>query len=224
MGKTALLAGGSGLIGGHCLEFLLKDATYDRVHVLVRQPLGVVSDKLIQHVGSLEILEQTMENFGIDDVFCCLGTTLKKAGSKEAFRVVDFDYPFRIAKKAKSIGATGFYLVSALGADPESKFFYNRVKGDVERAVADCGFERYAIFRPSLLVGKRKERRPAEEWSGMLARCLSFVFIGPMKRFRPVAAAAVALAMVSAAKETVPGVRVYESVRIHAMADSMIGA
>lgn len=127
--RTALLLGATGLVGGHCLNFLLNDESYGRVSVLGRRPLEREHPKLEQHLVDFDRLENSAELIQAQDVFCCLGTTIKKAGSQEAFRRVDFEYPLQSARVAARQGAERFLIVTAIGADPGSRIFYNRVKG-----------------------------------------------------------------------------------------------
>jgi len=162
--KTALLLGGSGLTGGHCLDYLLNDAHYSQVVALVRRPLPVEHPKLIQRQVNFDQLDDCLARIQTNDVYCCLGTTIKKAGSQKAFYAVDFIYPAEIAKLSIANGAEQFLLISALGANPRSLIFYNRVKGEVEETIARYGFKGFYIFRPSLLLGTRRERRPSEEF------------------------------------------------------------
>ncbi|HKP74220.1 MAG TPA: oxidoreductase, partial [Longimicrobiaceae bacterium] len=144
-------------------------------------------------------------------VFCCLGTTIAKAGSQEAFYRVDHDYPVAAAKLASERGAKRFLIVTALGGNPASRVFYNRVKGEVERDVAAFPFEGVGILRPSLILGPRDERRPAEAWAQKLAPLASPLLWGPLRKYRAIPATAVAAAMVRLAKEGFRGVRVLES-------------
>ncbi len=217
--KTALLLGGSGLTGGHCLEYLLNDAHYNQVVALVRRPLSVEHPKLIQHQADFHRLEDCLAGMRINDVFCCLGTTIKKAGSQKAFYEVDFVYPTEIAKLSLASGAEQFLLISALGADPGSAIFYNRVKGEVEEAIARYGFKGFYIFRPSLLLGKRRESRPAEKFGQKLFHWFSFIFKGFLQKYKPIESRAVAFAMVAVAKEQPLGKRIIESRRIQAIYD-----
>ena len=217
--KTALLLGGSGLTGGHCLEYLLNDAHYNQVVALVRRPLSVEHPKLIQHQADFHRLDDCLAGMRINDVFCCLGTTIKKAGSQKAFYEVDFVYPTEIAKLSLASGAEQFLLISALGADPGSAIFYNRVKGEVEEAIARYGFKGFYIFRPSLLLGKRRESRPAEKFGQKLFHWFSFIFKGFLQKYKPIESRAVAFAMVAVAKEQPLGKRIIESRRIQAIYD-----
>lgn len=215
--KTALLVGASGLIGSHCLEFLLADTSYREVRVLVRRPLDIEHPKLVQYQVNFESLGDYKDVIGADDVYCCLGTTIKKAGSKTAFARVDLGYTAEIAGLAFNNGATLFLLVSAMGADPGSRIFYNRIKGEVEESIARCGYDSVLIFRPSLLLGERKERRFGEELGQMLSRWLPFAFSGFMKKYRPIAGKVVAYVMVEIAGNQWQGEHIFESEKIESL-------
>lgn len=148
-------------------------------------------------------------------VFCCLGTTRAKAGSERAFRRVDYEYPLALAEIAASMNAEAFLVVSSLGADPNSKLFYSRVKGELERDLEKLSLRALRIFRPSLLLGARAERRAGERLAIALARPLSALLHGPLEKYRPIAADGVARAMLEVALNP-PADRhsVYESSRI----------
>lgn len=137
-------------------------------------------------------------------MLCALGTTLRRAGSRERFREVDLGYPLRIAELALRRGAGHFLLVSSVGADPGSRFFYSRVKGELEQAILELGYPAVTVVRPSLLLGERREFRPGEQ----IAK--RFGFLAP-PRYRPVHAADVAAILVDAARRREPGKRVIES-------------
>ncbi len=217
--KTALLLGASGLTGGHCLDYLLNDEHYKQVITLVRRPLPIEHPKLIQHQVDFNQLNDCLADSKINDVFCCLGTTIKKAGSQKAFYEVDYTYPTEIAKLSLANGAEQFLLISAIGANPGSSAFYNRVKGEVEEEIARYGFKGFYVFRPSLLLGKRQERRPAEEFGEKFSRWFSFIFIGAWKQYKPVASRAVAYAMVKVAKKQPHGKQIIESNLIQSLYD-----
>jgi len=206
--RTALLAGATGLIGGHVLRLLLADDAYQRVTVVGRRGLPVTSPKLQQRLVDFDQLAD-LDAPKVDDVFCCLGTTMKKAGSQEAFRKVDLGYVTALARLCARHGAKQFLLVSAIGANPASRIFYNRVKGEAEAAVRAAGFAATQVFQPSLLLGSRGESRPAERLGILVGGALGFVFAGPLRRYRPIPAATVAAAMVKAAKKARPGAHVY---------------
>lgn len=211
-GRTALLAGATGLVGGHCLDRLLAEPAYTRVITLGRRPLPRDDAKLEQRVVELDRLGTAGLEFPrASDVFCCLGTTMKQAGSEAAFRQVDFTYVVSLASLALGSGATQFLLVSSLGANPTSRIFYSRVKGETEAAVTALPFEGRQIFRPSILVGARHERRAGESLGAALLRGTAFAMVGPLRKYRPIAAATVAEAMVRVALRAPRGVNIYES-------------
>lgn len=206
--RTALVAGASGLVGGHLLDALLEDARYREVLSLGRRPLPKQHPKLVQHTVDFARLEAEALP-AAQDAFCCLGTTIKKAGSQEAFRAVDHDAVLAFARAAKKAGVQRFLVVTALGANPRSRVFYNRVKGEVEEALEAMGFESLVILQPSLLLGERAERRPGEHAAIIASRVLA-PLLRPLAS-RPIEARTVARAMVALAREAPGGVRVVAS-------------
>ena len=210
MSRTALVAGASGLVGGHLLHLLLADAAYARVITLARRQLDTRHAKLDQRVLDLGALDAVTDPPHVDDAFCCIGTTIKKAGSQDAFRRVDYDYVLAFARTAQRAGARQFLLVTALGADPSSRIFYSRVKGEIEQAVRELPFQGIQIFRPSFLMGERAEARLAERIGVPIARAVAPLLVGPLRRYRPIDAADVARAMVHVAKEALRGPNVFE--------------
>jgi uncharacterized protein YbjT (DUF2867 family) len=219
--RTALLLGASGLVGGHVLRFLLESPLYSAVRVLVREEIkpdqlksiGVdpSNSRLEQRVINFDRLEDSAALFRADDLYSCLGTTIKKAKTKEAFYRVDFTYSFEAAKLAREQGVQRFLLVSSVGADAHSKIFYSQVKGELEEAITQLQFPSTSIFRPSVLLGHRHESRPWEEFSGRLIRPLTGLLIGPLAKYRPIAAEVVAQAMVSEAEKSQLGLHHYDS-------------
>ena len=169
---TALLAGATGLVGGECLRSLLASERYSAVIVVTRRDIGERArhPKLKQYVTEFAQLGDLRSKLRAHHVFCALGTTLRKAGSRRAFREVDFEYPLRLAQLARMEGATHFSIVSAVGANARSPFFYSRVKGEVEDALLGMNWPSLAIFRPSLIAGTRAESRPLERVSESLLR------------------------------------------------------
>lgn len=205
--RIALLAGASGLVGGHCLRLLLADPAYGRVIALGRRALPLQHAKLDQKLVDFAHIADLVPR--ADDVYCCLGTTIKKAGSQAVFHKVDHDYVVALAEAAKQAGARRFLLVSAVGAKPRSRIFYNRVKGEVERDVSAVAFAAVHIFRPSLLLGERPESRPFERLAFPLFKALTPLLVGPLRNSRAIAAATVARAMIRAALGNATGVRIY---------------
>lgn len=208
---TALLLGATGLIGGHVLDLLLADGAYGRVVTLGRRPVAREHPKLEQQVADLGRLEEHADRFNADAVFCCLGTTIKAAGSQEAFRRVDYEYVVNSARMAAEHGVQRYLLVTAAGADAGSRIFYNRVKGEAEDAVRALPLPGVVILRPSLLLGERAEPRPIESFAQRWAPAIDRLMVGPLRRYRPVEARAVARAMVRLAAQEPRGVRVVEN-------------
>ncbi len=208
MAKTALLAGGTGLIGGQVLELLLKDDRYSSVIALSRKPLNVSNPKLINFVCELKDLATYQDQLKADDVFCCLGTTIKKAKSKENFRAVDFDAPLALAKIAKEQGAKKYLLVSSLGANRNSSIFYNKVKGELEEAIKQVGLDSFHIFRPSLLLGSRQEERTGEDAAKILYKVFGFLI---SKKYQAIESIKVARALISFAQQGQTGNSIHES-------------
>lgn len=200
--RSALILGASGLVGSHCLQILLRRPEYERVFAAVRRPLGLTDPKLT---------EVPLDDIPlVTDVFCALGTTIKKAGSREAFRHIDCELPRNIARYAASHGARRFFLVSSVDAEANSSNFYLRVKAELEDAVAAMPFESVEIFRPSFLIGDRPESRPVERWGIAVARALQFSLQGKLRKYRPIPARTVAAAMVAAALEASHGRRIHQ--------------
>ncbi len=217
--RSALVVGASGLIGRHLLDALLGDESYSRITVLVRKSLPLQHTKLQQQIVDFEQLEYHAHTIKADDVFCCLGTTIKQAGSQDKFYQVDFTYPYTIASIASRNGSGQFLIVTALGASAKSGIFYNRVKGTIEEAVAGLKFRSIHMFRPSLLLGNRGEFRLGEKIGMVLFRSLSFIMIGRWRKYRAIQASVVAQAMVTMAKLDLQGHRTYESDVIQAIYD-----
>jgi len=211
MRKTALLAGASGLIGSQLLPLLLASERYSKVIVVGRRALPVLHPKLTQVVTELDRLADVRLQLIADDVYCCLGTTMRQAGSKKAFYQVDFLYVVTLAALAAGNFASQFMVVSSLGADAEAAVYYSRVKGEMEAAVRETPFRAIHIFRPSLLLGARDQPRLGERVAAAALRLARPLLRGPLQQYRPVTAAAVAAAMLRAADEDGGGVRVHES-------------
>ena len=209
--KTALIVGATGLTGQSLLALLLEDSHYNRVVILTRKALPQQHSKLEQYTVDFERLEDYQEHMVADDVFCCLGTTIKKAGSKENFKKVDYHYPVNVAEICLKQGAQQFLIVTAIGADAHSNIFYNRVKGEVEATLKKMPYAGMGIFRPSLLLGSRAEKRFGEYAGKLLFKLVGFMMVGKLKRYKGIAASKVAKAMAVEAKHTMQGVHTFES-------------
>jgi len=202
--RSVLLLGATGLIGRQVLPLLLDDPSVERVIVLVRRPTGITNSKLSEQPFDIN------RSHNVDQIVCALGTTMKVAGSEEAFRLVDHDYPILAARLHRD-WARQYILVSSVGADPKSRFFYNRVKGETERDLIELGYPSTAILRPSLLLGSRDEFRLGER----IASKLGWLMPRSMK---PIDSGLVARAIATLAREQRPGVQVIESEAIRALA------
>ncbi|OAZ39218.1 NAD(P)H-binding protein [Paenibacillus polymyxa] len=210
MERKAVVVGGTGLVGGYVVRELLVQKEYTRVMVMGRRPLDIKHPKLEQALIDWEQPQKsTFALEGVDDVFCCLGTTMKKAGSKERFRQVDLDYPVLTAQLGKEAGAVQMLAVSAMGADPDSRVFYNRTKGEAEEALAAIGLPALHLFRPSLILGARSERRFGEAAATVVMKALDGLMTGRLASYRAIPASFIARAMVRIALAQASGVHIY---------------
>lgn len=211
--RRALLLGATGRVGGFLLDLFLGDPAYDRTIVLGRRSVGRSHPRLEERILDFEAgnghgcavpaFATVRDAFAVDDVFCALGTTIRKAGSRAAFRRVDVDYVVEAARWAAKMGAQRFLVVSSMGADARSRIAYNRDKGEMEDAVREVPIAVW-IFRPSLLLGDRGEFRTGEALASLVFRPLAPLFVGPLQRLRPIHARDVAAAMLAAAHSDRP--------------------
>jgi uncharacterized protein YbjT (DUF2867 family) len=197
---TALVAGASGFVGGYLLEHLAAQPEFTRVIAVTRRPLQSDLPRLANRIVRFEALGESLKGTRAEVAFCALGTTLNDAGSREAFRRVDFDVVLAYARAAQAAGAQRFVLVSSIGADPGANNFYLRVKGETEEAVAALGFAALDIMQPGLLLGMRKELRPLELAASVVMPILNLALHGPAEKYRAIPASVVAAAMVGAAR------------------------
>ena len=209
MPRTALIAGATGLVGAALLRQLTAHDAYAEVRALGRRPPSLESGKIRNVASDFGNLAQLGAELAVDDVFCCLGTTLRAAGSRAAFERVDYHMVVDLARATHKAGAQRFLVVSAVGASARSPAFYSRVKARMEEAVAEVPFTAVHIVRPSLLLGERAEHRPGEALAQKLAPLLSVGMVGPLAKYRPVAADDVAAALVRYALADTRGVQVH---------------
>ena len=215
--RKALLVGATGLIGNHCLHALLNDDAFAEVEAWVRKPLGIVHNKL--RIVLIDFPDISRIPFtDASHVFCCLGTTIKNAGSQDAFRRVDFEYVVEMAKLAQRSGIEKFLVISSLGANIRASNFYLRIKGEMEEDVINCGLRAVVILRPSILLGKRNELRPAEVIGKAVMQVFNFMLFGKLKKYRAIKASDVARTMVKLAKENNTGILKIESDQIQELA------
>lgn len=222
MPETTVLFGATGFVGSACLDLLLGDERYGRVHVIGRRAPERQHPKLTAHRADLGRIDElrALPVGAIDSVICCLGTTIAKAGSQEAFRRVDFEYVLNAARFAKALGAAQFLLVSSVGADPRSKVFYTRVKGETEDAVSELGIASVGIFRPSLILGPRQESRLLEQTAKSVMQTFAFALVGALSKYRPIHALTIARAMLGAAARREAGISIYEYDRMTKLASA----
>jgi uncharacterized protein YbjT (DUF2867 family) len=216
--RVAAIAGATGLTGHYVLNRLLDDGGYDPVLAVLRKPMHRNHPRLREKVVEFDSLSALAPS-QVDVAFCCLGTTIRKAGSKEAFRRVDHDYVLAFANWARANGARHFLLVSSVSASPDSGNFYLRVKGETERDLAQLGFDWLDIFQPSFLLGNRAESRPGERIGQAVIQAVEFALVGPLERYRGIGGATIAQAMLARANDPGdPGIRRHEWAAITALA------
>lgn len=207
-GQTAVVLGATGLIGSEVVKQLLNDDGFTKVRVLVRRPLEINHPKLETVITNFSNYEEYKSNLGKGDcIFSCIGTTNAKVkGDKALYRTIDFDIPVNAARFGKEAGFQQFLLVSAAGADSSSRIFYSRLKGEVEEVIATFNYNSFHIFRPSLLLGNRKEKRLGESISKFFMKLFNAVTPG---KYKSIHASVVAAAMIRAAKKDSKGAAVY---------------
>lgn len=192
-----LLLGATGLTGGHVLKGLLAREEITSVTALLRHKVALEHSRLSQHEINFDHMDSHADLFQVDVVICCLGTTIKAAGSREQFRKVDYEYCLKAAELGREAGVKAFILMSAIAASSSSTIFYNRVKGELEDAVCGLGYVFLSVYRPSLLLGDRSEKRTAEALGIKVVPVVNHLLIGPLEKFRGIAAKTVAMAMVN---------------------------
>lgn len=193
--KKISLIGGTGLVGGELLKMLALHSEVESVTAVTRSPLNITSPRIKNVVVDFEKLSDCLEQVQSDVFICCLGTTIKKAGSQAAFQRVDYDYVIEWARLAEMVKANKFMVVSAMGADANSKIFYNRVKGQMEDELKRRSIPQIEIFQPSLILGERNEKRIGEGIGQVLAPVMNMVMQGPLKKYRPIKACDIAQAI-----------------------------
>ncbi|MES2140558.1 MAG: oxidoreductase [Bacteroidota bacterium] len=234
MSRTTIILGASGLVGAEVLKQLLAergasqgralspsglainspkglDLNFEKIKIFVRKPIAITHPNLEQIIVDFDTIGNYSDSIKGDAVFCCMGTTIATAGSKDAFIKVDYTYPLEFAKIAKQNGVENFLLISSIGADKIASNFYLKVKGDIEFALEKLNFESLIIVRPSMLLGDRKESRFAESVGKVFMKLFSFVFIGKLKKYKAIEASAVAKAMIHLSKMKIKGSTVFLS-------------
>lgn len=213
MGKIAIVLGASGLTGKLLLNLLLEDEAYERIKIITRRALNLKHPKLQEYVVDLLQLENYKADFTGDEVFCCIGTTVKKTKDRAIYKKIDFGIPETAAKLCKENKIETFVVVSALGANTESKVFYNRTKGEMEHAVLRKKILNTYILRPSLIDGIRSEKRMGERVSAFIMKVLHPFLICRWRKYRIIEASVIACAMQALAKSK-PDYKIIESDKI----------
>ena len=220
--KAALIAGATGLCGKKLLYSLLNNKEYIRIFILVRKELAIKDSKLTQIVFNYENEQDYRAIPMADVVFCCLGTTIKKAGSQEAFKKVDLEYPAKLAKTCSEKGYKKLLIITAVGADKHSSIFYNKIKGETEERIKEHSFESIYICRPSILLGDRADFRIGEEIGKFFAKFGSALFFGSYKKYRAIEASCVSNAMIALANLDEIGIHVIESDKLQRLGEKVI--
>lgn len=222
--RSALVAGSTGLVGSNVIDLLAAGSHYTNLYALVRRSAARVPEGVSAVKVDFDKLGPDSPLPAVDDVYICLGTTMKNAGSKEDFRRVDFDYVVRVAEQARAAGATRLAVVSSVGASAASKTFYLRVKGEMEAAISGLGYERLSILRPGLLIGDRPaDKRLLEGISQKIMPLIDPLLRGSMLRYRSVAGESVARAMIAANLSGEDGTHILEYGAIAALAATSDG-
>ena len=218
--KRAIVAGATGAVGRALVNRLRENDGYGEVHLLLRRRTGATNPKLVEHlIEDFGQLDQVVIEGTVDQVFCTLGTTRKKAGSKEAFQRVDHDFVVAVGKLAARLDSE-MAVVTSTGASASSNSFYLRVKGQAEQSLIDLGLRRLVLARPSLLIVRRKKSRPFEELAIWSSRCWALLMVGPLRRFRPIRVEDVADSLIESLGHEGPSVEVIENEDLLSQAES----
>ncbi|OIQ27745.1 MAG: nucleoside-diphosphate sugar epimerase [Bacteroidetes bacterium MedPE-SWsnd-G2] len=200
MGKTAIILGATGLTGGLLLSRLLEDIEYSKVKVFGRRSCGIKHFKIEEYIIDLLELKKYKQEFTADVVFCCIGTTKAKSSDKEVYRAIDYGIPVNAAKLCQLNVIRKFIVISAIGADPNSKVFYNRLKGEMEQAILKFKIPQTYILQPSLIVGPRDEQRLGERMAKYVLKALQPILKGPLSNYQSISAKSISSCMVYLAK------------------------
>ncbi|MCD7898754.1 MAG: NAD(P)H-binding protein [Bacteroides sp.] len=207
--KKALLFGASGFIGSYLLNDLLQNPDYEKVTIVARKDLGIHHPKLVTLLGDYHSFSSLKEKIVADDVFITLGTTQKKTPDRTEYYQVDHDYPVLGAQIAKEKGATAVFIVTAIGANPNSNVFYVKTKGEAERDIIALGYDYTHIFRPSFIMGNRQEKRSMERALLTVWKVINPLFVGGLNKYKGITAEKIAKAMNNAARTHPTGVKIY---------------
>jgi uncharacterized protein YbjT (DUF2867 family) len=208
--KKAFLFGASGFIGSHLLQELLNNNDYEQVTIVVRKDQNITHPKLKTLIGDFHTLPQLKEDIIADEIFIALGTTKKHTPNEKEYYQIDHDYPVLAAKTAKENGAKSVFVVSSIGANPNSTIFYTKTKGELERDLIALDFEHTHIFEPSMIVGNRKENRPSEKIFIKIFTIISPLLIGKLNKYKGIDGKDIAKAINNSAKDQTEKVKIYK--------------
>lgn len=214
----ALVLGSTGLIGSETLDLLLKNDKYEAVYAVTRRNLEINNQKLIQIVADMDTIEPALKDIAVDHFFCCVGTTKDKTPDQTSYYKIDLDYPVKVSSILKNNGCTTICAISSIGANADSSNFYLKLKGEVEQALLQLGFQNIFIFRPSLLLGQRKEFRLMEKIAQYIYPLINPLLFGKMKNYRSIASKVVASAMINIATSEKSGSHIYQTQEIKKLA------
>jgi hypothetical protein len=202
-GKTAIIIGATGATGRILVSLLIKDVRYDTIKLFSRRSCNITHPKIKEYLGSLFELENFIEKFTADEVYCAIGTTKKQTPNKLLFKEIDFGIPLKAAKLTSKNNIHKFIVVSSIGANKDSSVFYTRTKGEMETSISNLLIKYTYIFRPSLLLREAKEKRILEYLAGLFMKTFSYLFIGPLKKYRAIETRTLALAMINSANTSI---------------------
>lgn len=202
MVSNVLVVGATGLVGSHLVELLIKDERFDLIHIFVRNKTEYSHSKIIEYIVDFENLEYYFQNINVSIIYCCIGTTIKIAGTQRNFEKVDFDIPISLALIAKANKINSFVVVSSIGANANSSSFYLRTKGKMEKELINIGISNTKIFRPSMLLGKRKENRILEKIGSSIFTTLAPLLLGNISKYRPIHAKILTKSMINITTQT----------------------
>jgi uncharacterized protein YbjT (DUF2867 family) len=222
MVRNVLIAGATGMVGNELVSLLITNNYYTSLHLVTRRPYNLKHRKIAAHLVDFNKMDEFKPDVQIHVVYICLGTTIKKARTKENFLKVDFEYVLNVAQWAKQNNVEKLAFISSLGANSLSNNFYLSTKGKTENSLIELGFTHLVLLRPSLLLGKRNESRPAETVSKFILTLLKSLFIGKLKRYKAVDAWLVAKAMFYYTTNSVSSVSIIENEKILEIADQSV--
>lgn len=212
--NTALILGANGLIGAEILYCLLQNDNFSKIYTVTRKELPYTNDKLIQIIADANTIDKKLSNIDVDKLYCCIGTTKNKVANNTEYYKIDHDYPIKVAKILQKQGCQSISIVSSIGADIKSNSFYLKLKGEVEKSIIDLDFDSTFIYRPSLLMGDRKEKRVFEGIAKALSPLLDFYMIGKLENYRSIQASTVAKAMINNSLSNNLGTHIYQTKEI----------